>query len=149
MGLMRTQIFSQEFALYNLTSLLSDVTFFENNLLAQLLVNQTMYFSYNWFDNISTPQVETRDEMIQTVFQEVVQQLSAGYGNDVNDWQYGTVYPMLFGHPIGTSVSLFSFLNNGPIALHRVERVSGSLRRSQWTKSAVNRGLRWIKANSA
>ncbi len=83
---------------------------------AQLLVNQTMYFSYNWFDNISTPQVETRDEMIQTVFQEVVQQLSAGYGNDVNDWQYGTVYPMLFGHPIGTSVSLFSFLNNGPIA---------------------------------
>ena len=37
MGLMRTQIFSQEFALYNLTSLLSDVTFFENNLFSSVI----------------------------------------------------------------------------------------------------------------
>jgi penicillin amidase len=57
-----------------------------------------------WLDDVSTPQQETRDEIVQRSFVRAVAWLSERYGSDPSDWTWGKLHAMTFIHqPLGQS----------------------------------------------
>lgn len=68
-----------------------------------------------WVDNITTPEVETLDDLYQKAFKESVDYLRGKYGEDIHSWQWGKIKPIIFYHPIGKEVGILGkFLNDGP-----------------------------------
>lgn len=68
-----------------------------------------------WVDNITTPEVETLDDLYQKAFKESVDYLVENHGNDIHGWRWGKVKPLIFYHPIGKEVGILGrFLNDGP-----------------------------------
>lgn len=57
-----------------------------------------------WFDDVSTPEVETRDEMVRRSLVEAVDWLSEHYGANPDDWQWGRLHTVTLVHsPLGQS----------------------------------------------
>ena len=57
-----------------------------------------------WFDDVTTPQVETRDDIAARSLADAVAWLSENYGQDVAGWQWGRLHTMTFVHqPLGLS----------------------------------------------
>jgi penicillin G amidase len=57
-----------------------------------------------WFDNITTAEVETRDEILRRSFKDAVAYLAENYGTAPHDWQWGQLHTMTFVHvPLGQS----------------------------------------------
>lgn len=54
--------------------------------------------NHPWFDNINTPEVETRDEIVQQSFEEAVEWLARLRGDDINNWGWGRVHSVTFPH---------------------------------------------------
>ncbi|CAG0933460.1 penicillin amidase [Thermoflexales bacterium] len=72
-----------------------------------------------WFDNVSTPQRETRDEIVQRSFADAVKWLSDRYGADPDQWQWGRIHTTTFvNDPLGQSgiPLLEAIVNAGPVA---------------------------------
>lgn len=58
---------------------------------------KTMAQSDNsWFDNKTTPQVETRDDIVRRSLADAVAWLSERYGNDPAQWTWGRLHTMTF-----------------------------------------------------
>jgi penicillin amidase len=112
--LLQINIIQDELTVLNLTKLISDGRFFHLSSTANFIVNDTSLFAHNWFDNVSTPQIETKNDTIKSTFQAAVAQLKDKFSSDVSKWTWSKTYPSTWNHNIGGSVSLFSFLNSGP-----------------------------------
>lgn len=57
-----------------------------------------------WFDDITTPQVETRDEIVRRSLADAVTWLSERYGDTPKRWEWGRLHTMTFVHqPLGQS----------------------------------------------
>ncbi|GAB4530611.1 MAG: penicillin acylase family protein [Anaerolineae bacterium] len=57
-----------------------------------------------WFDDITTPQIETRDDIVHRSFSEAVAWLSEHYGDEPEQWKWGRLHTMTFVHqPLGQS----------------------------------------------
>ncbi|HLF26568.1 MAG TPA: penicillin acylase family protein [Anaerolineae bacterium] len=57
-----------------------------------------------WFDDVATPQLETRDEIVRRSLAEAVAWLSEHYGPDPAQWQWGNIHTLTFVHqPLGLS----------------------------------------------
>jgi penicillin amidase len=72
-----------------------------------------------WFDDVSTPQRETRDEIAQRSFADAVKWLSEHYGTDPGQWQWGRMHTTTFiDDPLGRSgiPIVESIVNGGPVA---------------------------------
>lgn len=68
-----------------------------------------------WLDNINTPQLETRDEIIRKSFLDALAFLKSKYGNpDVNSWRWGEIHKVTFMHPLGIVPELAGTFNIGP-----------------------------------
>jgi penicillin amidase len=67
-----------------------------------------------WFDDISTPQVETRDDLLGRSLADAVAWLSQRYGDAPERWAWGQLHTMTFVHqPLGQSgISLLERLFN-------------------------------------
>jgi penicillin amidase len=58
----------------------------------------------HWFDDINTPEIETRDDMILRSLDDTVTWLSEHYGNDLQKWQWGQLHTLTLVHaPLGQS----------------------------------------------
>jgi penicillin amidase len=71
-----------------------------------------------WFDDISTPQVETRDDIVRRSLADAVAWLREHYGNVPERWEWGRLHTMTFVHqPLGQSgIGLLeSLFNSKPI----------------------------------
>ncbi len=71
-----------------------------------------------WFDDISTPQAETRDDIARRSLADAVAWLSERYGNAPERWEWGRLHTMSFVHqPLGQSgIGLLeSLFNSKPI----------------------------------
>ena len=71
-----------------------------------------------WFDDITTPQVETRDEIVSRSLSDAVAWLRQGYGDAPERWEWGRLHTMTFVHqPLGQSgIGLLeSLFNSRPI----------------------------------
>ena len=63
-----------------------------------------------WFDNINTPEIENRDDIIQLSFVKTINALEDFFGtSDVDTWKFGDINKLYFPHLTG-----FSALSSGP-----------------------------------
>lgn len=53
---------------------------------------------HRWFDNGSTPEVETRDDIIQQSFEEAVAWLARLQGENIANWDWGRLHSVTFPH---------------------------------------------------
>jgi penicillin amidase len=77
---------------------------------AQLLASD----SSAWFDDVTTPVRETRDDIIRKSLQEAVQELTAIQGPEMKIWQWGSLHTVTFQHPFGVRHPLDRVFNVGP-----------------------------------
>lgn len=71
-----------------------------------------------WFDDVRTPAVEGRDDIVRLSFRRAVRWLGETLGDDPARWQWGRLHTVTLAHrPIGESgIPLFSRLwNIGPL----------------------------------
>jgi penicillin amidase len=72
-----------------------------------------------WFDDVNTPEVETRDDVLHSSLADAVNWLSDNYGEDSDEWQWGKLHTKTFVHnPLGQSgIGAIEWLfNSEPIA---------------------------------
>jgi len=76
-----------------------------------LLKNDTT----KWWDDITTPSKETREQIIAAAFEETVNDLTTQFSSDPANWSWGKFHVLEFGHPIGKMKPMNYFFNVGPI----------------------------------
>lgn len=67
-----------------------------------------------WWDNISTPEKETREEAFRVGLDEAITSLQQQFGDDVNTWRWGKVHTLTHVHPIGRKEPFDKVFNVGP-----------------------------------
>jgi penicillin amidase len=67
-----------------------------------------------WFDDIRTPHVESRDDIIRLAFRNAVHELEGRLGSDVRTWRWDRLHTVTFGHLFGADPTLAMIFNNGP-----------------------------------
>lgn len=67
-----------------------------------------------WFDDITTPGTETRDDIIRRSLREAVQSLELQMGNDSRTWRWGDLHVVELRHPFGQRKPLDRIFNIGP-----------------------------------
>ena len=73
-----------------------------------------------WWDNTSTPQVETRDDIVKQALNEAATQLSGSQGSDPSAWRWGTINTLTIeNQSLGTSgIGPIEWLFNvGPVGV--------------------------------
>ncbi len=70
----------------------------------------------NWpfFDDKSTPRLETRDEILAQAFEASVSALTKKYGADPSQWQWGKAHVAHLKHPLGALPFLGPIFNTKP-----------------------------------
>jgi penicillin amidase len=67
-----------------------------------------------WFDDVTTPDRETLDNMIEKSLHETETFLKKSLGSDPSDWRWGTLHKMVVKHPLGEVKPLDKIFNLGP-----------------------------------
>ena len=70
--------------------------------------------SSRWFDNVRTPVVETRDDIVEQSLREAVEQLVSRLGEDTRNWRWGDVHTVTLQHPFGLQKPLDKVFSLGP-----------------------------------
>ena len=74
--------------------------------------------SNSWFDNISTPKIESKNEIIRKSLSDALSDLENSFGRDVAKWQWGSLHKATFKHSFsGASSLLDKFINIGPLSI--------------------------------
>jgi len=74
--------------------------------------------SNSWFDNVSTPKIETKNEIIRKSLADALGELENNYGKDIKNWQWGSLHKATFKHSFsGASSLLDKFINIGPFSV--------------------------------
>ena len=74
--------------------------------------------SNSWFDNVSTPKVESKNDIIRKSLADALGDLENNVSKEVKDWQWGNVHKATFKHAFsGASSLLDKFINVGPFSL--------------------------------
>jgi len=72
--------------------------------------------SNSWFDNVSTPKIESKNEIIRKSLSDALSDLENNYSKDIKDWQWGNLHKATFKHSFsGASSLLDKFINIGPL----------------------------------
>jgi penicillin amidase len=68
-----------------------------------------------WFDDINTPRIETRDEIIRKSLFDALNFLKMKFNNnDISSWRWGALHKVTFKHPLGIVPQLAKSFNIGP-----------------------------------
>ncbi|MFH1195955.1 MAG: penicillin acylase family protein [bacterium] len=68
-----------------------------------------------WFDDINTPQIEKRDDILRGSMSEALDELEDKLGKDIADWQWGRLHQITFKHPFyGHAGILDELISIGP-----------------------------------
>ncbi|HXX63057.1 MAG TPA: penicillin acylase family protein [Bacteroidota bacterium] len=67
-----------------------------------------------WFDDVRTPEVETRDEIIRRSLREALTELHARFGDDMKLWRWGDMHTVTLRHLLGVRKPLDRIFNLGP-----------------------------------
>jgi len=54
----------------------------------------------DWFDDTSTPEIETRDQLFRLAAQDMLIEMTARFGDDPRQWRWGEVHTVTFFHPL-------------------------------------------------
>ncbi|MFC2084608.1 penicillin acylase family protein [Bacteroidota bacterium] len=73
----------------------------------------------SWFDNVNTPEVETKNFIIRKSMIDALLELEEKFGNDLADWQWLNLHKLNFKHPFsGVNSIIDKFVDLGPYSLH-------------------------------
>jgi len=64
-----------------------------------------------WWDDVRTPAVETRTDILRRSLQEAVEDARQRLGSDPAEWQWGELHQAVFAHPLGRRWPLDWLLN--------------------------------------
>jgi penicillin G amidase len=67
-----------------------------------------------WFDDVTTPGIETRDDIIRKSMDETLQELTEKFGGEMKEWRWGRLHTLTLRHPFGRISVLQSIFNIGP-----------------------------------
>ncbi len=68
-----------------------------------------------WFDNINTPKIETRSDIVKESIAQAIEFLRQKFpNNDINTWHWGEIHTVKFFHPLGIVEALDNTFNIGP-----------------------------------
>lgn len=70
-----------------------------------------------WFDDITTPGVETRDDIIRKSLRQALLNLREQLGADTKDWRWGSLHTVTLRHPMGMQKPLNLVFSLGPYPL--------------------------------
>lgn len=79
------------------------------------LLDGTM--SEAWLDDVSTPRVETRGEVVAAALADAWRQASAALGADPAAWDYEDMHRLRLAHPLGRAPMLGRFFDRGPFPM--------------------------------
>ncbi len=68
-----------------------------------------------WFDDLRTPEVENRDDILRRSFQEALDFWGKKFGDVPQEWAWGRVHLATFDHPLGSVKPLDVIFNRGPV----------------------------------
>jgi penicillin amidase len=89
-------------------TMLDDWYFWENRLEVMVLSG-----SSEWFDDSTTADKETMNDMFQRAALEVLKELSSSYGSDPKDWRWGEIHQLEFVSPVMRSGLLKGLFGGG------------------------------------
>ena len=76
---------------------------------AVMAIDQVMHDNNNiWFDDVTTPERETRDDIIRRSFAEAIHWLSRNYSSDMTTWQWGKIHKVRLTHVFLESVPILN-----------------------------------------
>ena len=70
--------------------------------------------SSRWFDDVRTPAVETREDIVEKSLREALEQLVSRLGEDTRNWRWGDVHTVTLQHPFGLQKPLDKVFSVGP-----------------------------------
>ncbi len=72
----------------------------------------------SWFDDIKTPQIETRDDIIRKSLSDALTELEGKFGKDLKEWQWGKLHKVIFKHTFsGFSSLVDNYIDIGPYSI--------------------------------
>ncbi|MCB9007024.1 MAG: MFS transporter [Ardenticatenaceae bacterium] len=77
-----------------------------------MLIDMLAQPDHPWFDNKNTPEVETRDDIIQQSFEEGVAWLTRLQGDDIANWDWGRIHSVTFPHQPFNQVAVLKNIFN-------------------------------------
>ncbi|AMQ83219.1 penicillin acylase family protein [Pseudomonas glycinae] len=80
-----------------------------------------------WWDNRSTPNKETRVDVVRAAWQASMAHLKSTLGDDASGWQWGKAHTLTHGHPLGQQKPLDRIFNVGPFAAPGSHEVPNNL----------------------
>ncbi len=69
-----------------------------------------------WWDISSTPNKETRDDILKVSYDQATDWLGSQFGDAPEEWRWGRLHTATFAHPLGSVQPLDRLFNAGPIA---------------------------------
>jgi penicillin amidase len=71
-----------------------------------------------WWDNVNTPQIESRNEIIRKSLADALTELENKFGKDIKFWQWGDLHKVTFKHSFSGFYSLLDeYINIGPFRI--------------------------------
>jgi penicillin amidase len=67
-----------------------------------------------WFDDVGTPERETRDDIIRRSFLDAIIELRSRLGGELKTWQWGKLHELTSGHILGRIPGMGRVFNIGP-----------------------------------
>ncbi len=67
-----------------------------------------------WFDDVSTPEVENRDDIVRRSFRESGVALRDRFGKETRTWRWGDLHTVTLKHPFGLQKPFDRIFNIGP-----------------------------------
>lgn len=81
-------------------------------------IEELMESNSTFFDDLKTPAVETKDDMLRKSLVDALSELERNYGKDVANWQWGEIHKVTFKHMFGGKSSLLDkMINVGPFEI--------------------------------
>jgi penicillin amidase len=80
-----------------------------------------------WWDNRNTPAKETRADTVKLAWHITVSHLKTVYGNNADDWRWGTAHTLTHDHPLGMQKPLDRLFNVGPFPAPGTHEVPNNL----------------------
>ncbi len=73
--------------------------------------------SSQWFDNVNTPQIETKNDILRKSLSDAVGELQSTIGPEMKMWQWGKIHTVTFKHLFGSHEPLDKVFNIGPFPI--------------------------------
>ncbi len=79
---------------------------------------KTMQSDTDWFDVITTNQIENKNFIIRKSLSDALNHLEKNFGKDLSTWQWGRIHKTTFKHPFnGAFKPIDNFINIGPFEI--------------------------------